>query len=134
MSLHNDDAGSKCDCDACLDARMKEFNLGEIHRYLGREYRLDGIAIQPDYMGGLMRLEFTPVIDPRKIEPPVLPSQAWRDMICVCEGEHMHVHCPWGGEHVHYVNDEGNDVPPPEGFRLRAVYRDNAYFPPERHS
>jgi hypothetical protein len=110
---------------------MKEFNLGDVHRYLGREYRLDGIAMQPDQEGGLLRLEFTPLFDIPRAEPSNT-SWAREDDICVCEGGPMHIHCPWGGEHVHYIDSEGNDVPPPEGHRHRAVFHSRTYQPEEK--
>jgi hypothetical protein len=69
---------------------------------------------------------------PELIAPSgVESSEAWRENICVCEDARMHVHCPWGGVHVHYIDSEGNDVPPPDGFRHRAVYLNNAYNPQE---
>jgi hypothetical protein len=58
-------------------------------------------------------------------------SDDWREICCTCGGEPQHVHCPWGGMHVHYINDDGQDVMPPPASALKAVYRgrsaDNNY-------
>ena len=52
---------------------------------------------------------------------PVPFADAWREDLCTCGGEAQHVHCPWGGAHVHYVDNQGEDIQPPEGSKLRAV-------------
>lgn len=59
------------------------------------------------------------------------PDNAWRDELCTCQDDPQHIHCPWGGAHVHYVSDDGDDIPPPPGHHLRAVCNGVAYDPKE---
>jgi len=37
----------------------------------------------------------------------------WETHVCRCpDGRRMpHIHCPWGGFHIHYVNRAGHTVP-----------------------
>lgn len=34
------------------------------------------------------------------------------DLYCFCRDGRgrRHVHCPWGGMHIHYVGDDGNET------------------------
>lgn len=45
-----------------------------------------------------------------------VPSGDWRDDLCRCEDRPQHVHCPWGGHHIHFVGDDGNEITPEEAF------------------
>jgi hypothetical protein len=53
----------------------------------------------------------------------VLVGDAWREQLCdepdcIYGDRPQHIHCPWGGHHIHVVSDEGvavETVPPRAG-------------------
>jgi hypothetical protein len=45
----------------------------------------------------------------------VSDDDAWREQLCQepdCSygDQPQHIHCPWGGHHIHVVNDQGETV------------------------